>query len=158
MVKDYTGNIPDKNLAEIYKAYTIIQLRSEIEWTMNSGLIYVDNVDVHNMMHHWKIDDTLKILAFPFDDYSGIHTYKAYRPFIDMKGNRLTPTDFLIAAPANLINHKVEINRYKPSLNKSTLDDDPIVFQILRGEIIMIHSMWGDEADDPMFKDETKVL
>lgn len=156
MVKDYTGSIPDKNLAEIYETSKIIELRG-IKWSINSGLIYVKEVDVHNMMRHWKIDDTLKILAFPFDDYSGIHTYRNYKPFIDMKGKKLDPEDFLIAAPANLINHKVEINRFKPKLMQSKMDD-PIVFQILKGEIIMIHSMWGDEADDPMFKDKTRVL
>lgn len=162
MVADYTGNIPDKNLFEVQEALTIINSRDDIyDWRINRSLIYVDEVIIADGLitkNRWSKDDALKTSAFPFDYDCGSVMPTTLIPNTVKIGRALKPTDFLIAAPAKFINHKVEFSRHQPTFKPKSRIDDPIVFQILPCGIIMIHSMWGDEADDPIFKDKNKVL
>lgn len=162
MVEDYTGNIPDKNLFEVQEALTIINSRDDIyDWRINRGLIYVDEViitDGFRTKNRWSKDDALKTSAFPFAYDCGSVMPTTLIPNTCEYGRKLKPTDFLIAAPAKFINHEVEFSRHQPTFKPKSRIDDPIVFQILPYGIIMIHTMWGGEADDPIFKDKNKVL
>lgn len=162
MAKDYIGDIPDKNLREVQEALTIINGKDDIyDWRINQNFIYVDEVIITDGLrteNSWSKDDALKISAFPFAYDCGNAMPTSLIPYTHEHGRTLKPTDFLIAAPAKFINHKVEISRHQPIFRPKSRIDDPIVFQILPCGIIMIHTMWGEEANDPIFKDKNKVL
>lgn len=162
IAEDYIGDIPDKNLREVQEALTIINSRDDIYgWRINQNMLYVDEViitDGLRIKNSWSKDDALKTSAFPFAYNSGDVISSTLIPYTIENGRALKPTDFLIAASAKYINHKVEFSRHKPTFKSKSRIDDPIVFQILPQNIIMIHTMWGDEAGDPIFKDKNKVL
>lgn len=155
MAKDYTGNIPYKNLREVKETLDIIKGRTDIEWRMNQDFFYVDSIYASKLKYTWDINDNLDITVFPFSSHNEC-VYKGKR--VQMIGSYLLPTDFLIAAPAKFINHKIKNFRHELLGKFKSRISDPIVFQILPHDLIMIHTMWGDEADDPIFKDKNKVL
>ena len=161
IAEDYIGDIPDKNLREVQEALTIINSRDDINWRINQNMLYVDEVIIADGIvkkNRWSKDDALKTSAFPFAYNFGNVIPTTLIPYTIENGRALKPTDFLIAASAKYINHKVEFSRHKPTFKSKSRIDDPIVFQILPQNIIMIHTMWGDEAGDPIFKDKNKVL
>lgn len=161
MVKDYTGSIPLKNLLEVEEAYNTIRNMHSIEhWSINQRYVYVSTVtpiDGTLGKNPWNKKDTLNLMAYPFLRISRI--ISSASPTNSINGDNLNETDFLIAAPQEFIKHRAEVLKKMPTVNRPKPKiDDPIVFQILPCGIIMIHTIWGEEANDPIFKDKNKVL
>lgn len=148
---EFKGEIPDKNLKEIKDALQILFSKREDMFKINNGYYSFTYITYHyNNETIASIRQEIKNFHFFHEnDYSiedhpteySIYTEKKYLRWFQM----------LIAAPGHNMG-EVHTNYKEVPQPTSRLNDDPIVFQMLPHGIVMIHSKWGEEADDPMLK------
>lgn len=135
----YVGEIPDKNLIEIKTAIDNI---NDVK-PLNGSYIY-PNSDIKivtRIIYSSIIPDNSDNLLymFPFvreSDEINIRKTKFY----SIECERPSFNDIFIAATANMMKNNVEMIQI--GIPSSLLRNDPIVFQILPYDVVMIHSKW----------------
>lgn len=162
-LQEFKGDVPDKNLEEISSALETIFSIDTYADVINSGYYKVSSISIVEGRNGRKLTDEIHALQ---EHLNNFHFYKAgdfniieecdnfysHNGIYNTDPFMLDRDDFLIAAPAGLM-EKVVYNYQTFKEPKSIFKDDPIVFQILPHDIIMIHSKWGDESNDPMLEE-----
>lgn len=152
----YTGVIPEENIVQLEKVVSNISLVPNI----NEDLNYVTEVNVNSFSGEGEFVQWIKshrILKFPLKLYHGDFAKK--EKFAYGQLNRYLPVDcptvryqwltelttipvdkfkFFIAAPEN---------HFKDDFKVTSRPQDPIVFQFCPYGVL-VHSVWGEEADD----------
>lgn len=168
---EFKGEIPDKNLKEIEAAleivsngeYNISQYFKSGVYTFKKIIVYEgygtnyknqiemikDDLSHFHFRKYFKGDimilydsKLIRDRAISGSDVSGIYVDHTF----------LRPKQMLIAASPDLMS-KIQVSYEEIPAPKSIIYDDPIVFQILSHDIVMIHSKWGDESNDPMLEE-----
>ena len=185
-IHNYTGIIPQKNIEEISDVKKRIEANSEMcVGVLNYYTRHKNRNDPYNRFYYVKeimVGDGYKGLGKSLEKvlsgkgflvkYSYVYNYEASISRIDIKNashsndwidkekywtrryddillsvDRLDYTDLLIAAPENSFSEKFKITQ---------MPVDPIVFQCCPYGVI-VHSVWGEEADDKVLE-EYKML
>lgn len=152
----YTGTIPDDCLELIHKVRTIQQGNDDTDLIrqINSKYLLVvspSNIDLNrrrSFLSPYKEYDefiekkkkeaaknTLKYKNFPFIKLGQQDAVQV---------SAIMSETFLIAATPDKMKNPLDVV-------KSSIDSDPIVFQLLPHDIVVVHAKWGDEADDEAF-------
>lgn len=139
---EYTGTIPDKNIMEIKEVYdTLMRMRGKNKYS---------NVRNNDNVLERPLTDTYFQTVFYYDsnghrikkeEYDFLETSYRRFPFADTE---LSPEDLFIAAPPE---------KMKRTFFDEIASKDPIVFQLFPYGVV-IYSMWGEEANDPILKDK----
>lgn len=168
LLKNYTGVIPEENISQLEKiAHKISEKSVESHefhpLSINSHMFYIKGVEISSETSKTKyfikwVKDR-KILYLPHIDIfcsrlisREIRTNYPDCPsvsssnYVEVKG--LGCTEFLIAAPKN---------HFKDDFKVTTRPKDPIVFQFCPYGVL-IHSIWGEEADDEILKKYKQTL
>ena len=146
-IEQYIGEVPDKNLKEIEIAIdTISRINIDNDYSPNRGvrlirkLYYTSNVEEYYEFQSFPflgIGENKYIRSIPEDD-SYFFRDKEY-----VVSRLLRKDSMLIAATGDKINSiKFEKNILKP-----LVENDPIVFQFLPMDLVIIHSKWGAEEE-----------
>lgn len=177
LLNEYTGIIPDKNIKEIQKVkdkaeifygqlnyaqegkylWKITECDSEVvtdrgltvfndfvKWVKSkNGLIFADR-DTHNYDKYLWIKN---IKSENSDIPSSVRNYDN-DTLIKARGQLVTQDTMFIACPPEQLK--------KQSLKITKKAVDPIVFQYSPYGIV-IHSIWGEEAEDKVFEEYKKV-
>lgn len=154
---EFKGEIPDKNMKEIQDALQIILSKCEDMFKINERYYsftfmrfgYYVSEDIIAPIRQ----ETKNFHFFHNSDYTlsdDLMNFNESSMFADKR--YMKPSEMLIAAPGHNMG-EVRIGRQEVPQPTSRLNDDPIVFQMLPHGIVMIHSKWGDEANDPMLKE-----
>lgn len=159
VLENYTGVIPEENIIQLDNISNKISRISNINedlylinevniasdgeafsnWVKDKRLLYLPSLSrMHFGGEIWYSD-----IAIDYPDCPTV-TYKSLN-FV--KASKLTNTTFLIAAPESYFK-----NDFKITVNK-----DPIVFQICPYGCL-IHSVWGEEANDVVLERYRKTL
>jgi hypothetical protein len=168
LLENYTGVIPEENIFQLEKiAHKIseesVKSHEFHPLSINSHIFYIKEVEISSETSETngfiKWVKNKKILYLPNIDifYSRLNSRDIQTNYPDcptvstsncVKATCLGCTQFLIAAPKTHFkdNFKIEI---RPK--------DPIVFQICPYGIL-IHSVWGEEADDEVLAKYRKTL
>lgn len=175
LLNEYTGVVPDKNIKEIQKVkdkaeifygplnyvregkylWKITECDSKIatsrgltvfndfvKWIKSkNGLIFADR-DTHNY------DKYLWIKNIKSENSDIPSSVRNYDTLIKARGQLVTQDTMLIACPPEQLK--------KQSLKITKKAVDPIVFQYSPYGIV-IHSIWGEEAEDKVFEEYKKV-
>ena len=159
LLKNYTGVIPEENIIQLENISDKI---SEIP-DINKDLYLVDGVNITSdgrAFANWVEDK--RILHLPSLDHLNfgyqIWNSDIIRDYPDcpasdfpvlnyVNASKLTNTTFLIAAPESYFKDDFKI----------TINEDPIVFQICPYGCL-IHSVWGEEANDIVLERYRKTL
>ena len=154
---EFKGEIPEKNLEEIEDAFWIISKNKEAVLDINKGyysfsrIIFSHGFGINEVN---TIDQEFVNFHFLHDDDYTIDTIgegeRSYGIFADK--HYLKPDQFLIAANGDEMGI-IKFDRIELITPDAVLKNDPIVFQMLPHKIVMIHSKWGDEANDPMLEE-----
>ena len=171
---EFKGEVPDKNLKEIDAALEIVSngeynisqyFEHEVYTFKKITVIEGKGTNYRNQIE--KMKDDLSHFHFrkcSLGDIMKLYGSRQIRERhlfgLDISGiyvdhTFLHPKQMLIAASPDLMS-KIQISYEEIPAPKPMIDDDPIVFQILSHDIVMIHSKWGDGSNDPMF-DERKL-
>ncbi len=151
-VSEYTGDIPMKCLEEIYEATKVCKSDNLISWTINSGISVVDKITLSGSRDNMRISELEKRLKYShIMQEDEIRSYNGIRGVIGISSRKMEYYNMLIAADGKLMK-EVKFDEIPVQRPTSWVNGDPIVFQIIPGNIVMIHSKWGDEAEDPMFE------
>lgn len=159
VLENYTGVIPEENIIQLENISNKISRIPDI----NEDLYLVNEVEIASdgeAFSNWIKDKRLLYLPslsmmhfgdqiFNSDisiDYPDCPTVRFYSLNF-VKASKLTNTTFLIAAPESYFK-----NDFKITVNK-----DPIVFQICPYGCL-IHSVWGEEANDVVLERYRKTL
>lgn len=135
LASQYTGTIPDDCLELIHKAriahdnnHNIINCNYKIIKTINAFALTLEEKDkiIKDLMS--------KFGQFPFVKESHSNMTTSY----------INSNTFLIAATPDKMKDTVTVVT-------SLIKADPIVFQLLPYDIVVVHAKWGDEADDEAF-------
>ena len=126
LVSQYTGTIPDDCLSSIEKALDAIDKNCDIPINKEYLIIYSFWPEREEYKNIYKNFPFIKGLMF------GINAVEI---------NRDT---FLIAATPDKMKNPLDVV-------KSRIKADPIVFQLLPHDIVVVHAKWGDEANDEAF-------
>ena len=181
---NYTGIIPQKNIEEISEVKRKIEANREIclevlnyytrynDRNSFNRFYYIKEINVRDSDYK-KLAKSLKkvlqgkgfIIRYPYGSNYGVSTidlkdaiynnrwideeeYRTGRSDdIFLRVSKLDHTDLLIAAPENSFSEKFKITQ---------MPVDPIVFQCCPYGVI-VHSVWGEEADDKVLE-EYKML
>lgn len=138
LASQYTGTIPDDCLDLIHKAQ-IIASNNHDEF-FSSGYKFINQIYPYNEE------------CIPFCKHL-ISKYKNF-PFIkeityNMLVENIDNGTFLIAATPDKMKNTLTVV-------ESRINSDPIVFQLLPYDIVVIHAKWGNEANDDSFT--SKIL
>ena len=171
---EFKGEVPDKNLKEIDAALEIVSngeynisqyFEHEVYTFKKITVIEGKGTNYRNQIEKMKDDlshfhfrkcslgDIMKL--YGSRQIRDRHLFGLDISGIDVDHTFLHPKQMLIAASPDLMS-KIQISYEEIPAPKPMIDDDPIVFQILSHDIVMIHSKWGDGSNDPMF-DERKL-
>lgn len=154
-VNEFKGEIPEKNLEEIEHAFLVIHKNKEIVSDINNGYYSLSRILFRTRYELNLISQEFVNFHFLHDDDFTIGEIgKESRSFgIFADKNYLKPDQILIAANGNEM-ESIEFDRIELKIPDAVLKNDPIVFQMLPHKIVMIHSKWGDEANDPMLEEK----
>lgn len=171
VINRYTGTIPDKNLKELQ---AVIEKCKTFLHPLNCTSRGLFLWDIHEIEASYSIrdDDEVKAAKDWIEKQGGIifanasrylrtgaiglsnvrncnpsipDSLRTYRwdNLLQFRGTQVTETTMFIACPPSQLREQ--------SLKITTKAQDPIVFQ--RSEYgIIIHTMWGEEAEDIVFK------
>lgn len=146
-IEQYIGEVPDKNLKEIEIAFDNIS-------RINIDKVYSPNRDVRlirKLYYTGNVKEYYEFQSFPFlgigeNKYLKSISEDDFYPFKNEEyavSRLLSRKSMLIAATGDKINSiKFEKNILKP-----LVENDPIVFQFLPMELVIIHSKWGNEEE-----------
>ena len=169
---EFKGEVPDKALKEIDAAleivsngkYNILQYFESDLFTFKSIKIVELNDEFYKYKFEMMKDELIHFhFRKPYQG-DGVKFYDSRREreriFFghDVSGiyvipeSNIHPEQMLIAASPNLMSN-IQVSFKEIPAPKSVIEDDPIVFQILSHGIVMIHSKWGDESNDPMLEE-----
>ena len=153
----YTGTIPDDCLELIHKVRTIQQENNDTDLIRQINIEYQLIVSPSNA----DLNRRYSFLSSSNDEYDkyieekkkeaakNALKYKNF-PFIrvdqpdGVQISYLENNTFLIAATPDKMKNPLDVV-------KSSIDSDPIVFQLLPYDIVVVHAKWGDEANDEAF-------
>lgn len=156
LASQYTGTIPDDCLELIHKAQIIQQENNDTDLIrqINSKYLLVvstSNVDL-NRRHSFSLSDDeydKYIKEKKKDAAENALKYKNF-PFLrvgqpdGVQISEIMSKTFLIAATPDKMKNPLDVV-------KSDIFSDPIVFQLLPHDIVVVHAKWGDEANDEAF-------
>lgn len=159
LLENYTGVIPEENIIQLEnisdKISKIPNINENI-YLVNEVNITSDGEDFANWMKGKRILYLPSLVRLKFYDQiwnSDVNTDYPDCPIVEhnalnfIKASKLTNTTFLIAAPES---------HFKDNF-KITINKDPIVFQICPYGCL-IHSVWGEEANDVVLERYRKTL
>lgn len=144
---EYLGDIPEHNFKEIETVHEILLSQSsKYILKINNGYMKILGLDYIPPSLRGYYSDYIRI----YNDFiQKSHVLKADGqtiPILNLRSKDLTYMDILIAAPSDKIK-PLEQAKSLPVL----LKEDPIVFQFIGNNSVMIHSKWGAEANDYIF-------
>lgn len=156
-MSEFKGEIPNKNIKEIIDALQIIEKINRSNLYINYEYYTANHFSVtinKNFPNKFILEERDKLIEyaknfhfFRSGDFQITDGIGQTREGIFANKEKLGEYRMLIAAPSNLMNAaEVGLEYYEA---KPVIKDDPIVFQILNHDIVMIHSKWGEEANDP---------
>lgn len=138
----YTGTIPDKNIMEIKTVYdTLVRMGGKNKYSNvrnDNNVIKRPQQQIHFSRVSYYDSYGFSIRE---EEYNFLEDAYSRFPFAYTE---LSPEDLFIAAPPE----KMERTLFDEIASK-----DPIVFQLFPYGVV-IYSMWGEEANDPILKDK----
>lgn len=158
VINEYKGEIPEKNLKEIYSARQITLENLDFLSYVNKGYYSFTRVNASNYATERQketMSDAIKHFhIFHDSDFKveDLNKDKVMHSIFYAVKRYLKPTEMLIAAQGSEMGDITFEHDYEPK-PLPLVHDDPIVFQLLPHGVVMIHSKWGDEANDPMLNE-----
>lgn len=137
LLSEYTGVIPDSNIREIMKVKSILR---QLGMSCDLGLSEANGVyyKIHGIEYGYN--DSHDVLLIGEDT----RTHLLLSKVIGRNARR----DLFIACPPSQLNN--------PEITITKKAVDPIVFQPCTYGIV-IHSMWGEEAEDKVFEEYKRI-
>lgn len=141
----YKGSVPYKNLIEIENAVDVLSRNAiNYDYIPNKGIfffehIFSNNTDVseYRYLPFGGIGNKTNVTIVAEDYFNSFSDYNHAKG----NGKNLNASDLLIAATADMMDgvrvHEIE----------SLVKDDPIIFQFLPMDLVIIYSKWGAESD-----------
>lgn len=150
---EYTGVIPAKNLEELSKID-----KGDYSPYTNYRIYRVKEVKNYSSISNYKIEKYLAKNHYIFitDYYMGsLDRVPSYKEIFGYGGNSVyfdldeyDVDDFFIACP------KRYLKKHKVNISSSPVD--PIIYRYCPYGVV-IHTMWGDEAEDKVFEEYKKL-
>lgn len=173
LLSEYTGVIPDSNIREIMKVKSILRqlgMSCDLGLPEANGVYYKihgieygynDSHDVlkalqkyikaHNGLLIGEDTKTHLLLSKVIDRNPGmpdIVEQFEYSGLVSFRCTKVSRRDLFIACPPSQLNN--------PEITITKKAADPIVFQPCTYGIV-IHSMWGEEAEDKVFEEYKRI-
>lgn len=174
LLSEYTGVIPDSNIREIMNVKSILRQPSvscDLGLPETNGVYY----KIHGIEYRYNDSyDMLKVLQeyikahngllvggrdtnnslnldkvlFKIPDMPDIVKNFKWPALVSFRYTKVSRRDLFIACPPNQLNN--------PEITITKKAVDPIVFQPCTYGIV-IHSMWGEEAEDKVFEEYKRI-
>lgn len=175
LLNDYTGIVPDKNIKEIQNARDKVRtFYGQLNYTQGGKYLWrITNCEKQSIGGNIEFNDFVKWVksknnlifacrdCYHYDDYlylgdiqldnpdipSNVKNYE-YGTLFRVKGNLINKNTLFIACPPEQLKEQ--------SLKITKKAVDPIVFQYSPYGIV-VHSIWGEEAEDKVFEEYKKI-